>query len=259
VKLKKPSLPGRWYCGPPICALAAVALLLMMSGPALATSVLVSPGADLPAGQTRIHPDTSLGLLGTYEFNVFTDDSLPSEWIFGDSLASAFSNVSVAGTLYSEVYTHSTDGHTLFMYQLANTGIEPLRSGNIAGFSAGWQWLDCGIIHLDGDEDFVQGDVLTLARPGGGGTPQFAFSFQTSSASGPMIYDYVLTSGQTSSWFYAVTDAPSWQVGPATVQDGGSSFSPIPALIPVPEPVTLAGLMLGVGCLGRYVRKRSRM
>jgi len=27
----------------------------------------------------------------------------------------------------------------------------------------------------------------------------------------------------------------------------------------IPEPVTLAGLVLGVGCLGRYVRKRSRM
>ena len=249
MNLKQPSSPGRTWCGPPILALAAVGLVLAMAVPAQALSVLVTPGADLAEGSVRYHPDGSLGLPST-EFNVFTDSGLPSAWTLGASMATPFSNVDVGGTFYSNAYRHNTDGHTLFTYQIHNSGETVIRDGNIAGFASGWQWLDSGIIDLGGDEAFDQGDVLKLRRPSDG-APQFAFAFETDA-----VGNLLLQIGETSSWFYAVTDAPSWQVGQATVQDSGSSASPVAVLVPVPEPVTLAGLVIGVGCLGRYVRRR---
>ena len=252
MKLKKPFVPGRCYCGPLICAFAAV-LLLMPTAPAQALSVLVTPGADLPAGTTRVHPDDALLLTGS-AFNVFRGSGLTG-WTLADTLSTDFSNQQVAGTFYSAVYTHS-DGHTLFTYQIHNSGTTPIRSGNIAGFASGWEFLDSGVLHFGaGSDGYVTGDVLTLGRPANG--EQLDFMFQGWNGSG--WTERLLAVGGTSTLFYAVTDAPSWQVGQATVQDTGSSASPVAVLVPFPEPVTLAGLVLGIGCLGRYVRKRSRM
>jgi len=254
VKLKIPSLTGCLSRGPPILALAAVGLVLAMAVPVQALSVLVSPGADLPAGRTRIHPDGTLGLSGTYEFNVFTGSGLTG-WTLADTLTTDFSNEKVAGTFYSEVYTHS-EGHTLFTYQIYNSGTTDIRHGNLAGFASGWEFLDSGVLHFGAvSDDYIDGDVLALGRPANG--EQLNFAFEGWNGSG--MTEMLLETGQTSTWFYAVTDAPSWHVGRATVQDSGSSASPVAVLVPAPEPVTLAGLVLGVGCLGRYVRKRSRM
>ena len=44
----------------------------------------------------------------------------------------------------------------------------------------------------------------------------------------------------------------------ASATAGDSALEAVLTLEPIPEPVTMAGLMLGIGCLARYVRKRRR-
>lgn len=231
---------------------AAVGLLLASAVPAMALSVLVSPAADLPAGQNRIHPDATLGLLGS-SFNVYLGAAMPAAWVSMKSLTTPFSNQQVAGTFYSEVYRHSTDGHTLFTYKIHNTGSTEIRSGNIAGFASGWEFLDSGILDIGGDVAFNPGDVLKLHRPENGTQLNFAFEAMDSSFA---TVEKLLAPTETSSWFYAVTDAPSWTIGQATVQNTGSSASPVAVLVPVPEPLTVLGVFMGVVGVGSYVRRR---
>jgi hypothetical protein len=62
-------------------------------------------------------------------------------------------------------------------------------------------------------------------------------------------------------WSYDSDASPSWQPGPLT-QPGDPAYwdpNPAPSGDPtnnVPEPLTLAGLVLGLGCLASYIRKR---
>lgn len=248
-----PSLPGRWYCGPPLLALAVAGIVLASAVPVQALSVLVSPGADAPAATMRIHPDSSLNLLGPREFNIYTGVSLPAEWQLMDSLDAYYVD-GLTVDISSRVYQHNTDGHTLFLYAITNYGPVPVRSGNVAGFAAGWEFLDVGIWHPGGDEDYVTNDVLTLGRPANG--KQLDFALQGFTMSG--WNEQLLEVDQTTTWFYAVTDAPSWQIGKATVQDSGLSASPVPVLVPVPEPVTMAGMLMAMGGVAAYVRRRQR-
>jgi len=254
MRCKRPSLPGRWDCGPALVALAAVGLVLALAGPAQALSVLVTPGADAPAATIRVHPDSDLGLSGTLKFNVYTETSLPAEWQLMASLDAHFED-DLTVDICSRVYKSSTDGNTLFLYQITNYGPDPIRSGNIAGFAAGWEFIDVGVWHPGGDADYAEYDVLTLGRPANG--KQLEFEFQASKAPSGRN-EQLLPVGETTTWFYAVTNAPSWQVGRATVQDSGLSASPVPVLVPVPEPMTMAGMLMAVGGVAAYVRRRRR-
>ena len=254
--IKAGRIVSRARASPYLIVLITLVIVLTFSAQAPALSVLVSPGAGLSAGQSRVHPDTGLNLLGS-NFNVYTGDSLPSEWVLQASLTSPFHNNYVGGTFYSEVYKHSTEGHTLFTYQISNaTDSAPIRSGNIAGFNAGWQILDSGIIDLGGDLSFDQGDVLKLKRPANG--TQLDFAFEATDKSGNTV-EKLLAVGEISSWFYIVTDAPSWMIGQATVQDSGSSASPVSVLIPVPEPLTLLTVFASIAGLAGYVYRKRRL
>ena len=61
-------------------------------------------------------------------------------------------------------------------------------------------------------------------------------------------------------------DGTNWHTGVSQSQpspgygSGGSGYGPGAWTLshPIPEPVTMAGLALGVGCLARYVRRRAR-
>lgn len=252
--IKADRIVSRARASPSLIVLITLVIVLTFSAQAPALSVLVSPGAGLSAGQSRVHPDTGLNLLGS-NFNVYTGDSLPSEWVLQASLTSPFHNNYVGGTFHSEVYKHSTQGHTLFRYRISNTGTTDIRSGNIAGFNADWQILDSGIIDLGGDVSFDQGDVLKLKRPANG--TQLDFAFEATDNSGNTV-EKLLAVGQTSSWFYIVTDAQFWTIGQATVQDSGSSASPVSVLIPVPEPLTILTVFASIAGLTGYVYRKRR-
>jgi len=232
---------------------AAAALILSAAAPAGAISGVPSwTDAPLVVGNLRDHPDPALSLPGP-DFNVYTGAALPAGWTLQASLSVNFANSNMYGRLDSQAWQY-TDSHMLFAYRVANTGVSgnaAIRSGNVTGFASGWKFLDSGILDYGGDVAFDQGDVLNLWRTNGQ-AQQFGFSFQSYYP----FMEKLLMPGETSSWFYFETDAWSWTIGTATVQDSGASASPIPVLIPVPEPVTMAGMLLGIGGLTGYVARR---
>jgi len=238
--------------------IVAIGLVLVITGPAQGLSVLVSPGADLPTGRTRIHPDTSLGLSGNYTFNVYTDNTWPDEWVWQRSLTATRSNADLKVTFYSEVYKHKTEGHTLFRYQIENTAESTtvIRNGNIAGFNSGWEFIDSGIIDLGGDQEWDQGDILSIGKSIALGKAQLDFAFRAWGGGG--FVNKLLGPGEKSQWFYVVTDAPSWSIGQATVQNTNSSVSPIPVLVPVPEPLTILTVFASIAGLTGYVYRKRR-
>ena len=260
MRSKIPSSTGLVHRGPPIamCVAVAIGIILAMTGSAYALST-----ADLPLGSIpRYHPDPDDILkLWDREFFVYTGAALPAAWTLQDSLSVDFHNGVMYGTLDSQVWQH-TDGHTLFAYQLDNTGDQfianpcEMRTGNIDGFAAGWEFQDVGLLDYNGDVNFDDGDVLKMEHSlDTMGTEQFAFFFETTNREFGVTEEWLLP-GETSTWFYFETDATAWQTGIASVQNGGSSASAIPVLVPAPEPVTVLGVLIGIGTLGGYIRRR---
>ncbi len=263
MRSKKLSLGGLVYRGPPIAMVAAIAIGLVL---AMCGSAHALGAKDLPLGSIpRYHPDPDDILkMWPRDFYVYTGAALPAEWTLEESLSVDFNsgNGKMWGTMTSQVWQH-TDEHTLFAYQLDNTGDEhvpppipcEMRTGDISGFAPGWEFLDVGILDYNGDVNFDDGDVLKMEHYLLGGQEQFGFSFETVNRDFEFIEEWLLP-GETSSWFYVETNAGAWQRGFAGIQNGGSSVSDIPVLVPAPEPVTLLGMLLGIGTLAGYVRKR---
>lgn len=69
---------------------------------------------------------------------------------------------------------------------------------------------------------------------------------------GPQPYEYATDPDNNNDYSECYLIAQIWSV----TEDATFSFTDVEAKS-VPEPVTMAGLMLGVGCLARYVRKRK--
>ena len=260
-----------------MAVILAAGLILTLAATAHA---LVVPAAELPLDpqgpsytgkDIRYHPDTSLNLFAN-TFNVYTGGSMPADYTLEASLASGFTDNVMWGTMTTQVWQNTTDGTLLFAYQIENTGDHhsgdavSMKTGNVTGFESGLEFLDCGILDFDtvadeedGDVAFDQGDVLVLTHAVTQGTEQFGFVFETENNVGADVEKW-LEPGETSSWFYFETYATEWGEGKATVQDSGSSADDIPVLVPqpIPEPVTLLGVLAGVGALGGYARRRSR-
>jgi len=253
------------FAGGLVGAVLAAAAILTLVAPAHALS---GSAKDLTVTTNpRYHPDDALNLFAR-DFNVYTGATMPAGWASVDTLSVDFTDHLMWGTMTSQVWQY-TDGHLLFAYQVQNTGDQYLspgavvmRTGNVSCFDPGWQFQDCGILDFGGDEAFDQGDVLKLTLTAdSGGKEQFGFVFETLDRTGTLVTKW-LAPGQTSSWFYFETNATNWQLGQATIQDGGSSADDIQVLVPdrdlgfIPEPVTLLGLAIGVAYLGGYLRRR---
>ena len=258
MRSKKPFSSGLVYRGLPIAAFATIGIGLVL---AMSVSAQALSTADLPLGSDpRYHPDPSLNLWDR-EFYVHTGAALPAAWAMQDSLSWDFHSEKMYGTLTSQVWQH-TDGHTLFAYQLANTGDQhstdpcEMRTGNINGFAPGWEFLDVGLLDYGGDENFDDGDVLKMEHSlDTMGHEQFAFFFEADDEQYVPVEEWLLP-GEIATWFYFETNAPAWTRGIASVENGGSSVAAIPVLVPAPEPVTVFGVLLGIGTLGGYIRKR---
>ncbi len=254
-----------------VAVLLAAGLMLTLAATAHALSgsaatLPLAPGTDI-----RYHPDPNLNLFAN-KFNVYAGASLPADYTLQDTLVSGFMDHLMWGTMTTQVWQDTSptgDGRLLFAYQIDNTGDEhaanavSMRTGNVTGFGSGVTFLDCGILDYNGDVAFDQGDVLVLTHAVTQGTEQFGFVFETENIYGADVQKW-LRPGQTSSWFYFEADTTEWCRGTATVQDGGSSADEIPVLVPkglgapIPEPVTLLGILAGIGTLGGYARRRRR-
>lgn len=156
-----------------------------------------------------------------------------------------------AGTIFSEVWRDDLNGNLLFRYRVQNIGVAPIDYGNIGGFGPEVEVLDCGVMDEGGDTLFSQGDVLRLRRTEADAQrPQLDFRFVSLGA-----YE-LLQPGQTSAWFYAETTSPNYTTGLATLQFGGSAKDMLPVIVPVPEPGSLALLILGFVTILSVRRRR---
>ena len=252
---------------------ACVVAVLALAMPAFAAGSnfadLFLPGDGMPTW--RVHPGTFGGLdpAGAH-FTMLTDvgglagDGFTHLWAL--DVNSAFSTGNLSGILHSQIWQHG-DGHLLFAYKLENTGetgFADMRIGNIQGYEKPVGVVDSGILQPGGDGSYNVGDVLEIGRTTDGTSAQLFFSFQTIDSSFSTIIRRKLEPGQQSSWFYADTDQDAWYLGAATIQNGGISQDQIPVLVPgvdlgtgvIPEPLTMAAVLAGMGSLSCYLRRR---
>lgn len=245
-----------------LAVVAAVGLLLVAAAPVRATTLCASP-VPMPKGQ-----DTVLYAPGvsTPAYNVFTytgsrETALNTEgYTFAASLTEPFCNTQgdFHGTAWSEAWrSGDPDGHMLFLYRLGvdNESEKVLQQGNVYDFNPGWDITDAGVIHAGTDTSFMHGDPLVLSRfaaPGPYQEEQVEFYFWQGETR------ELIVAGEQSSWFYVETDAPDCTIGYFTVQDGGATES-VRALVPIPEPLTVVGVFMGVCGLAGYLRRRKML
>jgi hypothetical protein len=247
--------------------------LLVVVVPALGvggnTAALHLPGVGVPTW--RVHSDTFSGndLAGEH-FTVYTDPGglagAGFTHLAGFDVVSPFATANLAGVLTSQIWQHS-DSHLLFAYQLENTGqsgFASMRIGNIEGYDRPVGVVDTGILHdVSGGAGYEVGDVLKIERTTDGVNAQLSFSFEATETTAWSTVRRKLDPGQTSGWLYVDTDQDAWHLGVATIQDGGVSHDQIPVLVPgqdlgavIPEPLTLAAVLAGMGSLSCYIRRR---
>lgn len=243
------------------CLLAAGVL----SGAAVApAATLGSSNLDFTPGMdtvSRYHPGDEPAwswpaIPASYRFTVHTAGDLASN---GYSLLAAktdsFGTAGeiAIGAISSEVWKQTTSGNLLFRYRVFNDGTSSISYGNIAAFGPETAVVDCGILDVGGDVAFDQGDILQLGRSRvDPSDPQLEFGFNA------LTTFKTLQPGQTSQWFYAETESPSYTDGFATLQFGGDAADMLDVYVPIPEPATVGLLGLGgVWLLGRKVRRRA--
>jgi hypothetical protein len=255
---------------------ASVVVVLALTAPVWAagsgTADLHLPGTGSPTW--RVHSDTFDGTdLAGDHFTVYTDPAglvgAGFTHLSGLDVMSPFATASLSGVLTSQVWQH-TDSHLLFAYQLSNTGtagFASMRIGNIEGYEGPVGVVDTGILHdVSGVAGYEVGDVLKIERTTDGMSAQLSFSFEATEMTSGNWQNVrrKLDPGQTSSWLYVDTDQDAWHLGVATVQNGGSSHDQIPVLVPggdtgtglIPEPITAMAVVMGLGSLGAYIRRR---
>jgi hypothetical protein len=244
----------------------ALCALVAFAAPAYATHVsALHPGSETPmlsGVQTTLqNPDAPDIPAGTTPWNVYDeggatlmDAGFSSN--YGSPIADLLSPFVttndgggyLAGTIYSEVYRHATDGHLLFVYTISND--EDSTTGIAFSNLVDWDSIDI----TDAGELLEEAAVtpfLTYSRSSSG--TNLRFTFQNDQEEGALLMP-----GDVSTHAYAETDAKLIIRGLATVQDTALGEDNIPVLVPtfVPEPLTMVGLFLGLGSVGVYIRKR---
>lgn len=158
-----------------------------------------------------------------------------------------FFSATFSGTLTSSVISGDTSnpfGGLTFTYLLQSDPGSPNAIGRLtvndfAGFltDMSFQTPPAGLQPTLNDRSNGVGDVI-------------GFSFI-----GAPIGPGVLRPGASSALLVVQTDAPAWRQTNASVIDG--SVASVPSLAPIPEPASLALLLLGAGTL-LIKRRRSR-
>jgi hypothetical protein len=209
------------------------------------TTNLYQPGAG-PTPEWNVYgnvaAETLIAAGFTTEYgNPVAELVSPFQTIVGDE--------NLTGTIRSEVYRHGTDAHLLFVYTITN---DPNSTQGVA-FANLVDWdnikiIDAGEIALEaGIQNFYTYSRLDT------GPGNLRFTFRTDTGEGAL-----LEPGDESTHGYAETDAPVIARGYATVQDEGLSQDAIPVLVPtyIPEPLTMVGLLMGLGGIGAHIRRR---
>jgi len=213
------------------CGIAAVAAGLMLGAlGSSAMAVLIAPGQTLPTA--------GAGVFG----GGLVFDTGPQPFAGVD----VNNNVVFTGLLDSKVYTDPTNpfgaGDLDFVYQFSNDN--NLNNDNILHFSA------TSFLGYLTNADFAAGT----------GTPtDFPTTVERDSVGDTLDFNFPLSSavypGTTSADLVVQTNAKTFQIGIASLQDGGNVSLPAPAPLSVPEPTTIAIAGFGLCALG--MRRRA--
>jgi hypothetical protein len=159
-----------------------------------------------------------------------------------------------------------------FEYQFNEQGTSEIETASFA--SAPWQGVAItdagsdGTGHSQADSGSTYtwntGDPYSISRANAqNGTVQNPYISWSSTPYGTYLVGSgteALTGLSANIWFS--TDATGWQYSDTSFQDSsatGSAQLLVPGTTPpaVPEPITMAGLLLGVGALGRYWSRKQ--
>jgi len=272
VNLKQPSSPGRTWCGPPVLAgLAAVGLVLALVAPASANSLgkvrleywRVSPRQ---ASNVTYDSTTKNGLL-TGKYNLTLDTNYDPD---GDGTAGSGQGVDVyaAKDANNQIGTFCADLEpwaptSMRVYDVFHPEEAPIGGGNTPiGIAKAWDLRRLFNQHTndistnDGAAAF-QAAVWEIVYEDTG-------TYNVTSGDLSMTYYWGASSGwldTANDWLGSLgTDTPDvgLRVLANTEKQDFAMWVPGLPADPLPEPVTMAGLVLGVGSLACYVRRRRR-
>jgi hypothetical protein len=266
VKLKIPSLTGRFSRGPPIAALLALAaaMVLATGPPARATSLgqldLRYAGTDFYLNG-HVHLDgstTYMVVTGKYILQVDPDPT--TYWGQGEKVVEQASTDHLIDTFCGDIEQSALGAFTT--YDVYHPEHAPIGAGNSPmGIEKAWDLRRLFDQHW--------GDVASDS-----GAAAFQASTWEIIYEDTDTYTYDVTAGDF--WMEKMawdpdwlTTANTWLAGLGTdkpdvglrvlanedYQDYALVVTDLPA-DPIPEPLTLTGMLLGVGCLGGYLRRR---
>ena len=271
MKLKPPSSAGRFSRGPPLAALLALAaaMVLATGPPARATSLgqldLKYHGSDsYQIG--HVHLDgatTSYIVTGKYILQVDPDPL--TYWGEGEDVVLQAGNDYLIDTFCADVEQSALGAFTT--YDVYHPEHAPIGAGNSPmGIEKAWDlrrlfdqhW---GAVASDNGAAAFQAAVWEIIYED---TDTYGYNLTDSASRLWMQIDMDTWDG--TDWRLT---ANTWLAGLGTgkpdvglrvlanedYQDYALVVTDLPA-DPIPEPVTLAGMLLGVGCLGGYLRRR---
>ena len=235
MKLTIPSLTGRIPRGPPIAALVALAAAMVVATgpPAQATSVLTNGSFE-----SGFKPPT--GTFRTLSAGTDAADDITGWLVTANSVD------------WIRTYWQAADG----LYSLDMSGVAAGTIVTATTFNTIPGAMYVVEIYLSGNPDSGRGlnDLQVVATTGPDPADVFTqyFSYNTSTENNTKAN----MKWQLESWYFTAQGA-STTLGFAslTCTAYGPALDNVSVEL-IPEPVTMAGLMLGIGCLARYVRKR---
>jgi len=263
VNLKKPSLPGRVSRGPPIAAIVLAAAMVLATGPpARATSLgrldLKYHGSDAYRNG-RVHLDGGSSVLVTGKYVLEVDPDPATYWGQGKNVVEQASSDNLIDTFCADLEQSALSAFTT--YDVYHPELAPIGGDNSPmGIEKAWDLRRLFDQHW-GEADSDNGAAAFQAAV-------WEIIYEDTDT-----YTYDVTDGDL--WIEIVngsgwlTTANDWLAGLGTdkpdvglrvlanddYQDYALVVTDLPA-DPIPEPVTLAGLMLGVGSLVGYLRRR---
>jgi len=248
VNLKKPSLPGCVSRGPPIAAIVLAAAMVLATGPpAQATSLgqldLKYHGSDAYRNG-RVHLDGGSSVLVTGKYILEVDTDPATYWGQGKDVVEQANTNHMLDTFCADLEQWALSDFTT--YDVYHPEHAPIGAGNSPmGIEKAWDLRRLFSQHW--------GDAAS-----DNGAAAFQAAVWEIVYEDTDTYDYDVTDGDL--WIEKMLGTGQPDVGLRVLanenyQDYALVVLGLPA-DPVPEPVTLAGLMLGVGSLVGYLRRR---
>ena len=246
---------NRWVMCTATCLIAA----LVVAGGVGATT-LVSPPTPMALGSFLVPPSGGANAYAveSVEYNIYTGGlgGYTFQAATNQSYSATSGGIILNLTFESQVWQDNATNELLFLYRVSNDAGSntAIQSVTIALFDDLVNITDSGVWDQGRSTGlaFQHGDPTKLNR-GPATLNQFSFDYKPDDNNPAPA----LSVGEVGSWVYVGTDYPYYTYGLATVQDGTSQAN-IQVLVPttIPEPITMAGMLMAVGGLAGYIRRR---